>query len=251
MIRIGLLDSVIAVEADDAVLVELAGLFPLVGADAPATGRVEVSHGTCRSSLQTLSAPDPASAVLVVAALVNELAVHQCRSFAVHAAVVARAGRVVALAAESGTGKSTLCAVLLTRGWEYVSDEALVLDADGSVRPYPRPLALSPWSLRYLGLPEPAAGADERLVCPAELSAQTASGRLSLTDVVQLERSSPSRLSATTGAAGAAVLLRYAFNHYRAPRSALLTVARPGVKGWGLLMADPDDAAQLLEVGLV
>ena len=64
-------------------------------------------------------------------ALLNRTALAQCRSYAVHAGAVARSGAVTAFPAVSGAGKTTLTAACLRSGFDYVSDEALVLATDG------------------------------------------------------------------------------------------------------------------------
>jgi HprK-related kinase A len=49
----------------------------------------------------------------------------------------------VLLPAPPGSGKSTLCAALVTRGWRLLSDEmTLVRLDDGAVLPLPRPVSL-------------------------------------------------------------------------------------------------------------
>jgi HprK-related kinase A len=66
---------------------------------------------------------------------------HQFLMF--HSAVVEKSGRAVILAGPPGSGKSTLCAALLARGWRLLSDEFALLDpAHGWVLPIPRPVAL-------------------------------------------------------------------------------------------------------------
>jgi hypothetical protein len=60
-----------------------------------------------------------------------------------HAGAVSVDGAAVLLPAPSGAGKSTLTAGLVQRGFDYVTDEACALDpAAGTVRPYPKPIAL-------------------------------------------------------------------------------------------------------------
>lgn len=60
----------------------------------------------------------------------------------IHAGVVGWHGRAILLPGKSLTGKSRLVARLLEAGASYYSDEFALLDRDGLVHPYPRPLAL-------------------------------------------------------------------------------------------------------------
>jgi len=62
---------------------------------------------------------------------------------ALHAAVIERDGRAVIMPAQTGAGKSTLCAALVHRGWRLLSDEfALISFADGRIAPLARPISL-------------------------------------------------------------------------------------------------------------
>ena len=66
---------------------------------------------------------------------------HQFLMF--HAAVVEKTSRAAILAGQPGSGKSTLCAALLARGWRLLSDEFALLDPiRGWLLPIPRPVAL-------------------------------------------------------------------------------------------------------------
>jgi hypothetical protein len=60
----------------------------------------------------------------------------------VHAGVVGWRGRAVLIPGRSFSGKTTLVAELMRAGAVYYSDEYAVLDANGLVHPYTRPLAL-------------------------------------------------------------------------------------------------------------
>jgi len=61
----------------------------------------------------------------------------------VHAASVERSGFALLLPGHPGSGKSTLCAGLVSRGWRLLSDELTLLDlATGHVVPLPRPVSL-------------------------------------------------------------------------------------------------------------
>jgi HprK-related kinase A len=61
----------------------------------------------------------------------------------VHAAVIEKDGLAAVLPAPPGSGKSTLCAALVNRGWRLLSDElALFRPEDARLMPVPRPVSL-------------------------------------------------------------------------------------------------------------
>lgn len=61
----------------------------------------------------------------------------------IHSAVLAKGEHAVILPAPPGSGKSTLCAALMLRGWRLLSDEMALLDPDtGELWPAPRPVGL-------------------------------------------------------------------------------------------------------------
>ncbi len=69
----------------------------------------------------------------------------------VHAGVVERAERALILPADPGSGKSTLTAGLVHRGFRLLSDEhALIRPEDGRVVPVPRPIALKNESIALI-----------------------------------------------------------------------------------------------------
>src|SRR5262245_4807368 len=60
-----------------------------------------------------------------------------------HAAIIERQGSAAILAAPPGSGKSTLTAGLVSRGWRLLSDELTLIDpADGMAVPMSRPVSL-------------------------------------------------------------------------------------------------------------
>ncbi len=59
---------------------------------------------------------------------------------AVHAGAVLLRGRALLLPGSTHAGKSSLVAELLRRGATYFSDEYALIDKEGRVHPYPRPL---------------------------------------------------------------------------------------------------------------
>jgi HprK-related kinase A len=68
-----------------------------------------------------------------------------------HAAVIERDGCAVIMPAPPGSGKSTLCAGLIHRGWRLLSDEmALVSLKDAFITPLGRPVSLKNQSLEVI-----------------------------------------------------------------------------------------------------
>ena len=89
------------------------------------------------------TAPSPLTAIPQVQRALDE-AVVRCQADVaiVHGGVVAHDGRAILLPGPTHAGKSTLVAELVRRGAPYFSDEYALIDADGRVYPYPRPLLL-------------------------------------------------------------------------------------------------------------
>lgn len=196
-----------------------------------------------RSPLGSFHSHDRLFGYLVTA--LNREAVEQSPWFAVHAGVVRRGDAMVALPAVSGGGKTTLTSGCLLQGFDYLSDEALVINDLGSVVPHPRPLALSPSSCDILGLePTPR----ERLLTPGELGAQIGSGG-TLTDIV-LATFGAGDVSLQGIARSTAIeaLLTRSFNHYKNPERAfeLAAATARSVNVWRLEYGDPLEAAALL-----
>lgn len=76
----------------------------------------------------------------------------------IHAAVVERGGHAMILPAPPGSGKSTLCAALVSRGWRLLSDELTLLDVDDKrVIPLPRPISLKNESIARIATYWPGA----------------------------------------------------------------------------------------------
>lgn len=68
-----------------------------------------------------------------------------------HAAVIERNGCAVIMPAPPGSGKSTLCAGLVSRGWRLLSDELTLISlADGLITPLGRPISLKNQSLEVI-----------------------------------------------------------------------------------------------------
>ena len=76
----------------------------------------------------------------------------------IHAAVIEKDGLAAILPAPPGSGKSTLCAALVNRGWRLLSDElTLVRLDDGKIDPLPRPVSLKNASIGIIRDYAPAA----------------------------------------------------------------------------------------------
>jgi hypothetical protein len=73
------------------------------------------------------------------------VAEHARRHVFVHAGCVVVDGRAILMPGRSMSGKTSLTAALIRAGASYWSDEYAVLDSRGSVRPYPRRLAIRPY----------------------------------------------------------------------------------------------------------
>jgi hypothetical protein len=70
----------------------------------------------------------------------NTVALHAPEHVFIQGAVVADGDRALVMPAKPLTGRTTLARALVEAGLEYVSDEYVVLDEDGRVHPYARPL---------------------------------------------------------------------------------------------------------------
>lgn len=76
----------------------------------------------------------------------------------IHAAVIEKDGKAAILPAPPGSGKSTLCAALINRGWRLLSDElTLVRISDGRIVPLPRPVSLKNASIDIIAAYQPSA----------------------------------------------------------------------------------------------
>ena len=75
-----------------------------------------------------------------------------------HAATLARGNHALVLPAAPGSGKTTLCAGLVHRGWRLLSDEfGLVRPGSRTMLPVPRPMAIKNESIKVLQEFEPEA----------------------------------------------------------------------------------------------
>jgi HprK-related kinase A len=76
---------------------------------------------------------------------------HCQQHLVIHAAGVEKGGRAVLLPAPPGSGKSTLCAAMINRGWRLLSDELAIFDlASGKLLPLARPVSLKNASIEVI-----------------------------------------------------------------------------------------------------
>ncbi len=99
-----------------------------------------------------LTAPDESTVCDFALWQTTRLAIeHSPRYLVIHASAVSRDGVAVVFPAEANSGKSTLAALLVEAGFDYLTDEATAIDLDtGEVAAYPKPLTLDPGSQQLL-----------------------------------------------------------------------------------------------------
>lgn len=69
----------------------------------------------------------------------------------IHSAIIEKNGYGLIMPGTPGSGKSTLCAALVNRGWRLLSDEMALLSlADGLIYPAPRPVSLKNQSIQII-----------------------------------------------------------------------------------------------------
>lgn len=79
------------------------------------------------------------------------VATHAHHFLIVHSAVIEKGGKAIILPGMPGSGKSTLCAALVNRGWRLLSDEMALVDPETLlVNPIPRPVALKNESIQII-----------------------------------------------------------------------------------------------------
>jgi hypothetical protein len=184
------------------------------------------------------------------ATVANGLALAGCPDLATHAAVVVGSKGAVAFPATSGAGKSTLSAACVRAGLTYASDEALRLSYDdGSVLPYPRPIALARDSTGLVGLSAPDDAGVEGLYAPSDLGA-VAQAPSTLAHIVALDRreSIEPSLAPMHRADAIALLLTLSFNHFNRPSDSYnlaIKVVRQA-SAWRFTYSDPIAAAEFI-----
>jgi hypothetical protein len=135
----------------------------------------------------------------------------------IHAGVVAWRGSALVFPGTSFAGKTTLVAALVRAGATYYSDEYAVLDTNGWVHPYPRPLQMrQPGGLR------------QQAVHVAELGGTAADMPIPVSNVIFTEYAENGVWSPQTLTPGMAALdmLRHAIPVRRSPARVMATLAK-------------------------
>jgi hypothetical protein len=146
--------TVARLEADDAATAKvLEFLCAAMATGRPAHGAVvfrlgpgadPASVAVYRDDAVLYDGPSTGGAAAFLLEKLQDHFVKHCTSgIWLHAAAVARRGRSLLLAGKTGSGKTTLATRLLLRGFDYLTDELVWIDASGTrLRGFARPLHL-------------------------------------------------------------------------------------------------------------
>lgn len=166
------------------------------------------------------------------------IATHAPKHVFVHAGTVAVGDRAIVMPGRSFAGKTTLVAELIRRGATYLSDEYAVLDEDGLVHPYAKPL-----SVRAAGDTTRTASTE---TAAAALGATTAARAIAIGLIVATSYQPGARWSpeARSPADGALLLLANAFAA-RDDTERVLQVVGRAARDAVVLQGDRGDAGEL------
>lgn len=92
----------------------------------------QIYFGQCKQTL----------AHLLINEVIYEGIVGNHQHLALHGGAVVKAGQGILLPGKSGSGKSSLTAWLVGKGFTYLTDELVLLAGDGTILPFTRPLSL-------------------------------------------------------------------------------------------------------------
>ncbi len=198
----------------------------------PSGDRVRLSvHGKEVAAVAT-----PLNPVLDLIRRLDEAVIPRVKGVcAVHAGCVLWQGRVLLLPGGSHAGKSSLVAELLRRGPSCFSDEYALVDVEGLVHPYPRPLLLR------------NGGEEQVPVLPQDFGVSAATAPAPLGWVLALEYRAGARLDvAPIQQSEAAMVLLRNTPHIWAENPqlpALFTRAAAGARCWAGVRGEAGEAA--------
>jgi hypothetical protein len=170
----------------------------------------------------------------------------------IHASAASRAGQLVVMPAMSGSGKSTTVAALVRAGWDYFTDELVLLDHRTlTVSAYPKPIALNTgsWPL----FPEATGGlrSEESCLVPASALGGVVAkpGPVTLVVCPQYTKGAATRLEPLSPADVTMLIAQstFVFNlNGAANLRATAAVARTA-PGYRLIIGDLDDAVAAID----
>ncbi len=179
-------------------------------------------------------------------------------SVAIHAGAVSYRGRGIVFPAPMNEGKTTLVGALVCAGFDYLSDEAALIDLGGTLLPFPKPLTFEPGSydllpeLRALTQTDP--GLRRRHVVADELRAGSAGTSCEIGWVVPFSRREGGRatLEPLTRGDALAALAKNSFNLHRLGARGIDTLGSVvrGARALHLEVGDLQDAVEAI-LGLV
>jgi hypothetical protein len=159
------------------------------------------------------------------------------RRLFIHAGVVGWKGMAIVIPGRSFSGKTTLVRELLRAGATYYSDEYAVLDAQGRVHPFPKPLSIrEPGQVEQTDYPAQALGSEVgRKPLPV--------GLVVISNYKEGARWRPQKLSAGQGALE---LLAHTISARRQPEVALSTLHRVASRA-SVLKSKRGEARQVID----
>ena len=247
----------LAAQNYSACLTEVPTLPPFFSLDSDPGGRLtltSISSGVIWDSRTNAGGDDYHFLYALEKELTLELQRLHSQLYFVHAAVVERDGRCLLIAAESGTGKSTLTFALQSRGWRYLSDELAPIDiSQCSVWPYRHALCLKSLPPEPYALLPPHIATDRTLHVPANrLNSVTSDEPQPLGGLVFLQRDQDTRAPSIREINTAEATTRLYGNTLNAlahPNAGLDTAAKiaGSIPAWHLEVGDLDLSCELLE----
>ncbi len=179
-------------------------------------------------------------------------------SVAIHAGAVSYRGRGIVFPAPMNTGKTTLVGALICAGFDYLSDEAALIEMGGTLLPFLKPLTFEPGSYDLLpqlrALSENGSGLRRQHVMADELRLGSSGTACEIGWVVTFSRraGAPTTLEPLTPGEALAALAKNSFNLHRLGARGIDTLGSVvrGATALHLEVGDLQDAVQAI-LGLV